>query len=157
LVLALDGLVRDWTPGDRTYLDHLTAYLAAHLARRYGGGASANPASPSPVRGLAERQFAAVRELMDYRLAGPLPLDDLAAAASLSVRQFARSFKATTGQTPHRYLMDLRVQQAVRLLRTGNQPIAEIAARCGFTHQEHLTRVMRAQMGTTPGAIRRAC
>ena len=34
-------------------------------------------------------------------------------------------------------------------------PIAEIAVRCGFSHQEHLTRVMRAHLDTTPGAVRR--
>jgi AraC family transcriptional regulator len=155
LVLALDGLVRDWTPSARTFLDHLTGCLASHLARRYGDGPS-QCSGPPPVRGLADRQFAAVRELIDDRLAGPLPLDELATAASLSVRQFARSFKATTGQTPHRYLMELRLQQAIRLLRTGSLPIAEVAMRCGFAHQEHLTRVMRAQLGTTPGALRRA-
>jgi AraC family transcriptional regulator len=52
--------------------------------------------------------------------------------------------------------MELRLQQATRLMRTGSLPIAEVAMRCGFTHQEHLTRVMRAQLGTTPGALRRA-
>jgi AraC family transcriptional regulator len=98
-VLALDGLVRDWTPSARTFLDHLTGCLAAHLASRYGDGPSEHSGPPRPGRGLADRQFAAVRELMDDRLAGPLPLDDLATAASLSVRQFARSFKATTGQS----------------------------------------------------------
>jgi AraC family transcriptional regulator len=94
LVLALDGLVRDWTPSARTFLDHLTGCLAAHLARRYGDGPSECSGPPPPVRGLADREFAAVRELMDARLAGALPLEELAAAASLSVRQFARSFKA---------------------------------------------------------------
>jgi AraC family transcriptional regulator len=41
------------------------------------------------------------------------------------------------------------------LLRTDRGSIAEIAVRCGFTHQEHLTRVMRVQLDTTPGAVRR--
>jgi AraC family transcriptional regulator len=41
------------------------------------------------------------------------------------------------------------------LLRTGSLPIAEIAAGCGFSHQEHLTRVLRAHVGTTPAALRR--
>lgn len=42
-----------------------------------------------------------------------------------------------------------------RLLRAGRLPIAEVAMRCGFSHQEHLTRVMRARLGTTPAAVRR--
>ncbi len=34
-------------------------------------------------------------------------------------------------------------------------PIAEVTAVCGFSHQEHLTRVLRAYLGTTPAALRR--
>jgi AraC family transcriptional regulator len=34
-------------------------------------------------------------------------------------------------------------------------PIAQVAAACGFSHQEHLTRVIRSHLGTTPAALRR--
>jgi AraC family transcriptional regulator len=67
-----------------------------------------------------------------------------------------RRFKAATGLTPHRYLMRLRLEQAVRDLRTTLRPIADIAVACGFSHQEHLTRTMRVQLGTTPGEVRRS-
>ncbi|WP_238657773.1 AraC family transcriptional regulator [Micromonospora foliorum] len=75
LVLALDSLIREWTPSARTFLDHLTGCLASHLARRYGDGPSEGSGPPPTARGLADRQFAAVRELMNARLAGPLPLE----------------------------------------------------------------------------------
>jgi AraC family transcriptional regulator len=42
------------------------------------------------------------------------------------------------------------------MLRTGSAPIAEVAVTCGFSHQEHLTRLMRARLGTTPAALRRS-
>ncbi|WP_030263294.1 helix-turn-helix domain-containing protein [Streptomyces violens] len=154
LVRALEGVVRDRSPGARTYADQLGVMIAGQLARHHSTRRSTPPATRTR-RGLTERQFAAVRELLDARLADPLPLADLAAAANLSVSQFARSFKARTGLPPHRYLMRLRVEQAARLLRTTTVPISEVAARCGFSHQEHLTRVLRAQLGTTPGALRR--
>ena len=83
-------------------------------------------------------------------------LRELERIAGLSVSQFSRQFKARTGLPPHRFLLRLRVEQAGLLLRTGDDPIADIAARCGFSHQEHLTRVLRAQLGTTPAALRRA-
>jgi AraC family transcriptional regulator len=104
---------------------------------------------------LGDRQFAAVRAVMEERLAEPVALAELASTAGLSVSQFSRQFKARTGQAPHRFLLGLRVDQACRLLRTDRSPIADIAVRCGFSHQEHLTRVMRAQLDTTPGAVRR--
>jgi AraC family transcriptional regulator len=153
LVLGLDSVVRDWEPSARTYADQLGALVAAQLVRRHSAGLTS---APAPSGGLSDRQFARVRELMTERLAEPVPLADLAALAGLSVSQFSRRFKARTGLPPHRFLLRLRVEQAGLLLRTGDDPIADIAARCGFSHQEHLTRVLRAQLGTTPAALRRA-
>jgi AraC family transcriptional regulator len=84
-----------------------------------------------------------------------VPLADMAIVAGLSVSQFSRQFKARTGVAPHRFLMRLRIDAALRLLRDGVMPIAQVAAACGFSHQEHLTRVLAAHLKTTPGAVRR--
>ncbi|ETK30943.1 helix-turn-helix domain-containing protein [Microbispora sp. ATCC PTA-5024] len=154
LMLALHGVVRRWEPSARTYVDHLTGMLAAQLAHRHGAGRE-RPGRGTPS-GLSPRQMSRVRELMEQRLAEPLPVADLAAAASLSVSQFTRQFKVSTGESPHQYLLRLRLQRACRLLRTGSSSIGEVAVGCGFSHREHLTRVMRARLGTTPAAVRRA-
>lgn len=158
LVLALDGVVRRWEPTGRTYADQLGCMIAGQLARVHGVPARRGPESADRCRvagsGLTDRQFSAVRQLLEVRLSEPVPLEDMAGAAGLSVSRFARSFKLRTGLPPHRYLMRLRVEQAARLLRTGTLPIAEVAVRCGFSHQEHLTRVLRAQLGTTPARLR---
>ena len=153
LVLGLDGVLRTWEPTARTYADHLCLLLAAHLARYHA--VRPVPAVTGPPPGLSPRQLAIVREVMDARLSEPIPLADLAAAVSLSVSQFSRQFKASTGETPHRYLVRLRLDQACRLLRASTMPIAEVALRCGFSHQEHLTRALRSQFATTPAAVRR--
>ena len=153
LLLSLDGAVRSWEPTARTYTDQLTSMLAAQLVRRHRAGAAAP--TPAPC-GLSERQLAAVRDLMEARLAEPLPIADLAEAASLSGSQFTRQFRVSTGQSPHQFLLKLRLERACRLLRSGSTPIAEVAVECGFSHQEHLTRVMRARLGTTPAALRRS-
>ena len=156
LVLSMDETLRGWEPTARTYVDQLASMVAAQLAHRYGVRAK-NPDDEGSrsTGGLGDRQFAAVRAVMQERLAESVPLADLAAAAGLSVSQFSRQFKARTGLAPHRYLLGLRVDRACRLLRTDPAPIADIAVRCGFSHQEHLTRVMRAHLDTTPGALRR--
>lgn len=153
LVLGLDGVLRSWEPTARTYVDQLSVLLAAQLAR-YHSVRSAR-GWPGGRAGLTARQLAAAREVMEARLAEPIALADLAAAVSLSVSQFSRQFKASTGETPHRFLMRLRAETACRLLRSSSMPIPEVAARCGFSHQEHLTRVLRAQSGRTPAAVRR--
>jgi AraC family transcriptional regulator len=151
LTLALDAAVRDWEPSAQTYVDQVSTLLASQLARQHSVGRRSPAPRPS---GLSERQFARVRELLADRLDSPVPLAEMASVAGLSVSQFSRQFKATAGVAPHRFLLRMRVRQAALLLRTGSLPIAEIAVRCGFSHQEHLTRVMRAQLGTTPGALR---
>jgi AraC family transcriptional regulator len=153
LMLTLDSVVRDWEPSARTYVDELTALLTSQLARKH----STTPSTTNQPRpsGLSDRQFRRVRELIAERLAEPVPLAELAATAGLSVSQFSRQFKVTSGLAPHRYLLRARLRQASLLLRTSTQPIADIALRCGFSHQEHLTRVMRAHLGTTPAALRR--
>ncbi|WP_035856507.1 AraC family transcriptional regulator [Cryptosporangium arvum] len=155
LVLALDGVLTAWEPAARTYVDQLGSLLAAQLVR---GHSNRSPSAVPPARrrpGLDDRRFAQVRALLDARLAQPVPLSEMAAVAGLSVSQFARQFKARTGLAPHQYLLRLRVDAAVSLLRDPARPIAEVATRCGFTHQEHLTRVLRAHRGTTPAALRR--
>lgn len=154
LVLALDGVIRHWEPSGSTYVDQLALMTAAQLARHHS--ARRRVAEPAQWQaGLSDRQFAAVRDLMHARISEPLSLEDLASAAGLGVSQFARSFRARAGCPPHRYLVRLRVERAARLLRAGSMPIAQVAAACGFSHQEHLTRVIRCHLGTTPAALRR--
>ena len=155
LVLALDTALCRWEPAGRTYVDQVAALLAAQLARHHAGRVA--PTGPAqPRSGLSDRQLAAVRDLLAEQLAEPVPLQAMAALVGLSVSQFSRQFKARTGVAAHQYLVQLRVDAAVRLLRDTNHPIAEVARRCGFSHQEHLTRVMRARLGTTPAAMRQA-
>lgn len=151
LALALDAAVRDWEPSARTYVDQVTALMASQLIRRHS---AERPARQPKRTGLSARQFEQVRDLLAERLAEPVPLKDMAGVAGLSISQFSRQFKATTGLAPHRFLLRMRLKQAELLLRTGTAPIADIAVECGFSHQEHLTRVMRAHLGTTPGAVR---
>jgi AraC family transcriptional regulator len=157
LVLSMDETLRRWEPAARTYLDQLSSMVAAQLVRRHGaGGLTPGPVDQRAAGGLGDRQLAAVRAVMEERLAEPLSLTELASIAGLSVSQFSRQFKTRTGLAPHRFLLGLRVDQACRLLRSDRASIAEIAVRSGFSHQEHLTRVIRAQLDTTPGAIRRS-
>ena len=156
LVLALDAALRHWEPSARTYVDQVGSLLSGQLARRHSTRrAPTAPADRDRPAGLSERQLGRVRELLEERLGEPVPLADMAVAAGLSVSHFSRQFKARVGQAPHQYLLRLRLDTACRLLRTHTMPIADVADRCGFSHQEHLTRVLRAHLGTTPAAIRR--
>jgi AraC-like DNA-binding protein len=79
-----------------------------------------------------------------------LGLEELAAIAQLSPYHFCRSFKQSTGFTPHQYLIRQRVERAKLLLKDGKMGILEVAIACGFTHQSHLNRHFKRLTGMTP-------
>jgi AraC family transcriptional regulator len=135
------------------YVDQLSWAMAAHLVEALGQGSSVPPVVHD--QGLTDRQLKRAEDYMLANLDGDVAVEDLAAAASLSPVYFARQFKLRTGSSPHRHLRSLRIQHAKHLLRHDSMSIAEIALLCGFCHQEHMTRVFRAECGTTPAAFRR--
>jgi AraC family transcriptional regulator len=135
------------------YVDHLAWAMAAHLVEAYGRGGVIPPAAQYP--GLTDRQLRRAEEYMLQQIGKDLTIEDLAAAVGLSPVYFARQFKLRTGSSPHRYLRSLRVKRAKELLRKDHMSILEVALDCGFCHQEHMTKVFKAECGITPGAFRR--
>jgi AraC family transcriptional regulator len=113
-------------------------------------------ATPRPVTaGLAPWQVRRVERHVADRLSEELSLAELAALVGLSPWHFARAFKASTGEPPHRYLMERRIARAKELLAGTTQPITEIAHACGFASSQHLATVFRRVVGTTPSGWRR--
>ncbi len=109
----------------------------------------------APTGALSRVQVERVVDYMEAYLGEPISLQDLAEASGLSASHFARRFKSATGMPPHQYLIALRVERAKRMLLQ-NEAIVEVALACGFSHQEHLTRIFRRFTGVTPANYRRA-
>ncbi len=147
---AAGELVREGQGGE-LIADSLAHVLAAQLVRKHS---SATRICESSARGLTRARLAQALAFMEEHIEQPICLRDMAAAIALSSVHFVREFRRSTGTTPHQHLLVLRVERAKRLLGT-NLPIAEIALRCGFSHQEHLTRVFGRIVGLTPSAYRR--
>lgn len=103
---------------------------------------------------LSGRRMQRAAEYIRLHLSENIRLDDMAAAAGLSAFHFARMFKKTTGITPHRYLMKMRLEKAKVLLRQCERSLTEIAAECGFWDQSHMSRVFRRFTGVSPVAYR---
>ena len=83
--------------------------------------------------------------------AGP-SLEQMAAAAHLSVYHFARQFKAATGLPPHQYVILRRVERAKQLLQAGTDvSLAEVAACAGFSDQSQFCHHFKRLVGVTPG------
>ena len=112
--------------------------------------------NPRFVRGgLAAWQIRRTEQALRESSDGKVTLTHLAGQCRLSVAHFARAFKQTTGQTPHRWLLGRRVEHAQGLLLTSDLPLAKIATACGFADQSHFTRIFSQIVGTGPGAWQR--
>ncbi len=135
------------------YATSLSLGLASYLFNEHGSGGRV----ASQDRGkLSAAQKACILELVQQSLAEDLSLEELALAAGVSRFHFLRLFKNTFGVTPHRFVMEQRVNSARLLLEGTSLPITEIAATTGFSSQSHLCTAMRRSLGLTPGQWRRS-
>lgn len=105
---------------------------------------------------LSQKMVAMVKDFVEAHLDQDLSLTDLASIAELSPSYFLRTFKQATGQTPHRYVMESRVQRARERLERTDHPLADIAYDCGFASQSHMTDVFRSYVKMSPGRYRRS-
>ncbi|MGS0622037.1 AraC family transcriptional regulator [Ralstonia sp. VS2407] len=92
------------------------------------------------------------RTRIDDDPAAAISLLDLAHETGLSRFQVLRGFARVTGLTPHAYQVQRRVALARRLIAQG-QPLAEVAAACGFADQSHMTRQFVRKYGVSPGMV----
>jgi transcriptional regulator GlxA family with amidase domain len=88
-------------------------------------------------------------------LGAEMTVEQLAAVASLSPRQFSRLFLAETGQTPAKAVEKLRVEAARLLLQEGAHPIEVVAQQTGFHDSERMRRAFIRVYGQPPQAVRR--
>jgi len=155
LLSAVRAALEEDAYGTTLYIDYLARAIASQLIRRHSG--STPRATPPLARiGTIGPVVAEAVEYMRAHIEAPISLDDIALAVDRSPAHVVRTFRASLGIPPHQYLLVLRIKQAQRLLRVTNDPIAEIAFACGFSHQEHMTRMFRRWCNTTPATFRRA-
>ena len=109
------------------------------------------PLSRLRLRGrLSETQRRLLAAYIRDRVADDLALTELAALAGLGTRQFSRLFREAFGTTPHRYVLNQRLDEAARRLATTTHDIAEVALSLGFSSQSHFASAFRARFGKTP-------
>lgn len=86
---------------------------------------------------------------------GRLSLGALAREADMSRYHFLRVFRRLVGQTPHQYVLFLRMHKAAVLLRTTRAPLTTVALDAGFNDLSTFIRRFRQVMGISPGAYRK--
>lgn len=144
VLLALAEEARTRAPSGSLRAESLGVALATHLVEHdFGARCSPEPALPSQR----------LRRVLDYvatHLDAPLSVRTLASLVDMDVFRFIRSFKQSTGLSPHRYVLEARINRSKELLRDPRLSITDIALQTGFATPSHFSVTFRRLVNATP-------
>lgn len=149
---ALKAEIEAGYPGGKLFGESLITALTTHLLTRY---AASPPLISSPTGVLNRRAVHRIHDYIFSHLQSDLTLTELAHLVNLSPYYFTRLFKATTGTTPHQYVLRCRLEEARRLLETENFTLDGVAQRVGFVDRSHLIRHFHRTYGIPPRTLLR--
>jgi AraC family transcriptional regulator len=139
-------------PSGRVYADSLSTALATRLLF---AGRSLQPPKDATGSPLPGRILRRVIDRMEAELDSDLTLALLAEESGYSRTHFLRMFRGATGQSPHRYLLELRLKKAESMLASRSLSLVDIALACGFSSHAHFSTAFRSRYGLSPAAYRR--
>lgn len=138
-------------PTGRLFLDSLEQAMAIALV-------SGHAVRHRPVQiyrgGLGAARLRTIKELVHAKLEDDLSLDEMAESVGLSTAHFARMFRKSTGETPHRFVLRQRLERAKAMLRAPDARVLDVAVACGFKTQQHFAQVFRSVWGVSPTEYR---
>lgn len=135
--------------------DASTMNLIGHLYLFFDALASTSE-NKRKVRNQSQESYY-IREAMNYierHYAEQINIDDIADFCGLSRTHFGRLFKKVTGETPQKYLIHFRMNQAIDLMRTTDWSLGEIALRVGYQNQLYFSKVFHRTFGMSPRSWR---
>jgi AraC family transcriptional regulator len=94
-------------------------------------------------------------DYIDGSIGGGLTVNEIAQIAGLSRYHFGKMFRRSTGVSLHQYVLWRRIRRAQEFLRNPRLPLADVAARVGFSSQTHFTTVFTNALGVAPGEYRK--
>jgi AraC-like DNA-binding protein len=136
-----------------TYVVHdiLKIFLTGACRGVLNSGIKINADTTVPGQFRLER----VRRRLDRDFRSEISLGELAKLAGLNPNYLCRKFRNYTGKTIFTYLLERRIQSAIRQLKQSNEKIAAIAYENGFNDLSHFNRSFRKITGQSPGSYRR--
>src|SRR5579862_433952 len=88
-------------------------------------------------------QASRVREYIERNIAQAIRVSDLSALVYRTSAHFSRVFKRSFGLTPHAYVLRRRIELAAQLMIESRTPLSQIALKCGFNDQAHMSKRFR--------------
>jgi AraC family transcriptional regulator len=137
---------------DTLFRHQLTDLLATRLLAAHAG----SPTTFQPTMGgLSPKVLLRAIERLRSDSEADVSLDALASDAGLSRFHFCRSFKESTGLSPHAWLRQHRLEQAMNMLRESDESIVSVAAALGYSSQTAFAAAFKKLTGETPSDWRR--
>ena len=100
------------------------------------------------------RKLLPILQYIDKHYTEKIQIAELSKIIHVCDDRMIRLFKEVTGETPVEYILNLRVEHALKLLMEDNLSIAEIAEKTGFGSATYMTRVFKQKLGITPGTYK---
>lgn len=147
----LDAFGSPSSPG-RLYTDALVVVIATALLKYHSTLVKGVAGKPGrSVGGLTPARLRRVVDHMTTHLTADIGLSEIASVAGLSRAQFFRAFRKSTGTTPARYLMDLRLEKARTLLSRHGHSVERAAESVGIRDPARLSELLRRRFGNESG------
>jgi AraC family transcriptional regulator len=151
LLFALDAeRARGYSAG-KLFVDCIESAMANILLTSFNTFA---PRSIPGKGGLAPHTFRRVVEFMHASVGKQVGLKDLADCAGLSSSHFSFQFRASTNQSPHQYMLRLRIERSKELLADSRLSVLDVGLEVGFRNQQHFATVFRNSVGVPPSVYR---
>jgi AraC family transcriptional regulator len=151
MVAAVDAEMVAGFPSGRLFLDSVEQAMAVALVNGHA-------VRHRPVQiyqgGLGSARLRRIKELVHAKMEDDLSLDEMAQSVGLSTAHFARMFRKSTGETPHRFVLRQRLERAKAMLRAPNARVLDVAVACGFKTQQHFAQAFRNVWGVSPTEYR---
>jgi AraC family transcriptional regulator len=154
LLRGLVAVAEDGSFADALVGELLVNAACVRLAKRY----AVSQLKTVPRRGgLPSARLKRVLEYIEANLDKNMTLAELASVVNMSLYYFAVLFRQSAGLSPHRYVLNRRVERAKELLRNPKLSVLDVSINVGFEHQNNFARAFRRVSGVSPTQFRRDC
>ncbi|MCK1512366.1 helix-turn-helix transcriptional regulator [Bradyrhizobium sp. 190] len=152
LLLSAADVLEGSAALDALFRHQLTDLLATRLLAAHTG----SPTTLQPTMGgLSPKVLHRAIERLSSDSDADVSLTALASEAGLSRFHFCRAFKESTGLSPHAWLRQHRLEQAMNMLRDTEVSVVSVAAALGYSSQTAFAAAFRKLTGETPTDWRR--
>jgi AraC family transcriptional regulator len=147
ILVKLNREIVDGHIAEKLYAESLILSCLVHLISNY---ASTGKKIFAPRGKLSSKQLTSITEYVHEYVQTNLNLPQLASCVHLSPFHFARLFRQTVGVSPYRYVLQMKIEYAKKLIRQRQVSMSDVAYALSFTDQAHFSNAFKKVTGVCP-------